>query len=158
MEERNTTRDAFLEAQFVGEKYYTYYAEKWASHEGGTLFISWNWAAFFLGPIWLLYRKMYLQGAFFVFALFFLEIFAARVLSAAALPLYWFGYADAALRDGLRVLLGVFGNCVYMNHMLGAIMRNKGKSAPEIVDAMVRGGGTNIALAGIVLILISMSS
>ncbi|WP_457638579.1 DUF2628 domain-containing protein, partial [Persephonella sp.] len=46
---------------FIG-KNADYHIEKFKKFEetGGAL--SWNWAAFFLGIVWMLYRKMYLYG------------------------------------------------------------------------------------------------
>lgn len=46
---------------FVGPNY-EYFATKWQSNGGR----SWNWAAFFLGPIWLMYRKMYLYTMLYI--------------------------------------------------------------------------------------------
>ncbi|WP_249179642.1 DUF2628 domain-containing protein [Burkholderia dolosa] len=49
-------------AAYVGKKA-AWYENKWAIAASRKNRLSWNWAACFLGPIWIAYRCMYWQAA-----------------------------------------------------------------------------------------------
>jgi hypothetical protein len=72
----------------------------------------WNWASFFLGILWMLFRKMYLYS--FIFLISFHAIF------------YLFRY-NLMLRVILVVvtwiLLGIFGNALYKHHVERKILK-----------------------------------
>ncbi|MGL6058630.1 MAG: DUF2628 domain-containing protein [Culicoidibacterales bacterium] len=84
----NTTRSGVTEqeyAQFI-QKNQAYYLPKFCLR-GGKL--SWNWSAFFLGPFWLAYRKMYALAALWLLIIMGTTIFGAFVLALVANRLYY---------------------------------------------------------------------
>ena len=66
MNEAINSSPAGLYESAIDEKRRSYYREKFLAFDrrGPGLKASWNWAAFFFGGIWALYRKMY--GWFYV--------------------------------------------------------------------------------------------
>lgn len=89
---------------FVGEKYDDYYGKKFRRFSEGKGSITWNWAAFFFGPMWFLYRRMYLLGGL----LFLLALFLNLP------PLQFFALA-------LALCIGLFGNVAYYKHAVRRI-------------------------------------
>lgn len=107
----------------------------------------WNWAACLLGPIWMLYRKQYVVGGL----LFMLDTACTLIYNLFNYSLYpisgnmatltvpqmmaspWFGAAMAAstLLILLRVLLGVFGNNLYLSACKKTICKAK-VAVPDI--------------------------
>ncbi len=63
---------AELYKAIIGKEQTDYYLNRFASFDawGGGFYPSWNWAAFFFGPCWVQYRKLY--GLFWVLLLIFL--------------------------------------------------------------------------------------
>ncbi|MGL6009421.1 MAG: DUF2628 domain-containing protein [Culicoidibacterales bacterium] len=68
------------------QKNQVYYVPKFCLRGGK---VSWNWSAFFLGPLWLIYRKMYALAALWVFILLMTSVFGAFVLALMANRLYY---------------------------------------------------------------------
>lgn len=94
MEFRFEKRAAYI------QKNTDYYMKKFNTLEvtGGK--VSWNWAAFFFSSVWMLYRKMY--KPFIV--VFVLELLVEMFLTSTATLL-------------LSILVGLFGNYIYMKHI-----------------------------------------
>lgn len=82
---------------FIGAPKSAYYVEKFALMQKGSK-ASWNWAAFFLSSIWLLYRKMYAIGI------------GAYLGSILLGRIHW------TLPWILSICIGVFGNYLYCEH------------------------------------------
>lgn len=82
------TQSGVLESEYANyiQKNQRYYLPKFCLRGGK---ISWNWAAFFLGPLWLFYRKMYAQAALWLLILMFTNIFGAFLLAILANRLYY---------------------------------------------------------------------
>lgn len=75
---------------------------------------SWNWGAFFLGAFWLAYRKMYL------FTLLYIVIIAAIYSIVPS------GYVTGiAVTIITAIILGAFGNKLYLTHAENKIKRGK---------------------------------
>lgn len=131
---------------FVGLRNTEYYFKKWKNHKDKNLFVSWNWASFFLGLYWLLYRKLY---AWFV-GITIIDTICITLISpynpvlAGLIPLI------------IAILLGIFGNCIYIKHS-----KKKIKSLKRFFDkygdtkeALIANGGTTL-VAPLVLLSIS---
>ena len=121
---------------FVGEKF-AVYDRKWAKNN------SLNFAAGFLGPFWLAYRKMYLYSAIYIaFHIVVMEVLDYLV----ELPLNVYrgiGFAEIAL--GL-----VLGNKLYKNFVEKKIkLISSSASGDELKIAVAREGGTNLGAIGL---------
>jgi hypothetical protein len=85
-----------------------YYRNVYGKITSGKDFV-WNWSAFFGGPLWFLYRKMYLFG--FLWAALIEKYFS------------WMGFFSEKLLWFLILLLlpwfvmGLFGNWLYVQHI-----------------------------------------
>ena len=96
---------------FIGPRG-NYYLPRWRQIEAeGKQFVGFNWAAFFGGLAWLLYRRMY--RAFWIgfgacFALGFLEVFITDMMGVELPPA-----VDNALFVAIMVTFGVFGTYWY---------------------------------------------
>lgn len=111
-----------------------YYLQYWNYFEDNKWFQSWNWAAFFLGPFWFFYRRMYVYG---IGALCFVTLFGmaglittawwvervADVLPEGNLsPFIFFCACFAMLTPafilswGSAALVALYANAFYFNH------------------------------------------
>lgn len=95
-----TGRDEFtLMRRFVGDKKADRFDRLYRQYEEDGHVIGWNWAAFLLGPVWLFYRKLEVEGALYIVVpavLLLLSIWLA--------PIVLIGY----------VLLCLFANQYYL--------------------------------------------
>jgi hypothetical protein len=105
---------------------------------------SWNWAAFFFGPTWMTYRKMYLYSCMFVATVVVVAIcaqaFDSRLISAM------FSFAIAGL-------CGYQGNHWYKLHAEKKLreIAPSGASDEAVQRRLVKEGGTNSGAAAAVL-------
>ena len=131
---------------FVGLRNTEYYFKKWKNNKDKNCFISWNWASFFLGLYWLLYRKLY---AWFI-GIAIIDTVCVSLISiynpiiAGLIPLI------------IAILLGIFGNSIYIKHTKKKIKSlktffDKYGDTKEVLEA---NGGTTL-VAPIVLLAIS---
>jgi uncharacterized membrane protein len=123
---------------FVGSKYFTYYKNKWAKQS------SWNWAAFFAGPFWLVYRKMYLGGWLYL-------LFVAIVTGVEV-----FGPKDSkSIAETIGGLMPFVGpaviaskaNPLYKEHVAKQISETPGTDLRRLAKT----GGTSIAAVFLLL-------
>ncbi|MDO4770184.1 MAG: GYF domain-containing protein [Brachymonas sp.] len=141
-------------ALFVGENY-PFYARRWAESDqrfGGKL--SWNWAAFFLGPIWLVYRKMYAHCAALLAASLALTALAQASGVSVEDILKWQMHAGPAI----SFLLGLFGNWLYRLHAqrkVRQIIEANGQSE-QVRLLLARQGGVNLTTALALLTLVML--
>ncbi|WP_250528899.1 DUF2628 domain-containing protein [Caballeronia sp. ATUFL_F1_KS4A] len=132
-------------ALFVG-KNAKYYAYKWSFlNKRGQPRCTWNGAAFVIGPIWLVYRKMYWQAG---------ALFAAAVLLRLAVGSLGDG-AGGFVSYAISFTLGLSGNLLYREHVLRSIgkLRNQGSSGSALEYELCRKGGTNAAAAWMLALL-----
>lgn len=142
-------------ALFVGENY-PFYARRWAESDqrfGGKL--SWNWAAFFLGPIWLVYRKMYAHCAALLAASIVLTALAQALGASVEDILKWQMHAGPAI----SFLLGLFGNWLYRLHAQRKVRQIiEANGHPEQVRLLLaRQGGVNLTTALALLTLVVLA-
>jgi hypothetical protein len=139
-------------ALFVG-KNADYYARKWGkrNRQGKPAAYTWNAAAFLISPVWLVYRKMYRQAAFYlvaamaiVAACLLLDDSTGEILSRAA------SYA-------LTITLGLYGNAMYHDHARKTIdkLRSQGLSGATLGEELQRRGGTNPVAAWILVVVMT---
>lgn len=116
-------------------EYYIPKFEQMQQYEKST---SWNWASFFIFPLWLLYRKMYAYG------------FGVMVLSFVLSYIPFIGIISAL---AIPILGGLFANSLYLKH----IEKNLGELNNLNADARHRvilsKGGVNLALPIVVFVL-----
>ena len=128
----NNPESSELLKTFVGEKF-AFYDRKWAKNN------SWNFAAFFLGPIWMLYRKMYLYSAIYV-----------AVMVVIGVTSYLFEFprtVDSAINSIFLMLCATQGNKLYKHFVEKKIqLISSSASGNELKIAVARAGGT--ALSG----------
>lgn len=113
-----------------------YYARRFARLRGGRV-LSWNWAAFLLGPIWLAYRKMTL------WALVSLFLFGA---------LFWFGLLWALPLP--MVLIGLLGNWAYYWYVRFWGRECATRPPEQLERAFLRRGGVSLPYAAVTAVLI----
>ncbi|MBN2295369.1 MAG: DUF2628 domain-containing protein [Pirellulales bacterium] len=137
--------EAELQA-FVGPKA-DYYLQKWASiiHAGDNN-AGFNWAAFFIAPLWLAYRKMYL-----VFTLFWsficveaiLEDFVCiRILGHEEVPTL----VDFGSELAIDIICGMLANRCYLWHAKKQIaeIRAQGLEGDQLLWQITKRGGTSM--------------
>lgn len=131
---------------FIGLRNTEYYFKKWKNNKDKDLFASWNWASFFLGLYWLLYRKLYawFVGIAIIDTICITLISVYSPIIAGLIPLI------------IAILLGIFGNSIYIKHS-----KKKIKSLKTFFDqygdtreALEANGGTTL-VAPIVLLAMS---
>ncbi len=119
-----------LYAAFVGEKYQSFYREKFEGLEAPKPKGGFNIAAFFLGAIWLFYRKMYAYGFAYIGFVIVSGIVTAMLNVSESV--------DRAISIGFAVTMGLCGNGLY-KHFIDKKIKENNLSA-EQAQAM---GGTN---------------
>ncbi len=126
---------------FVGERA-DYYIERFKKFEETGGAVSWNWAAFILGVVWMFYRKMHLYGIVIFTALIALGFFIAVLspgnkLLAFGLQLWvWFGF-------------GAFGNYLYYTFVKNKVSQIENSFPDEKTQKIIlaKSGGTSISSA-----------
>lgn len=155
-EDSNLSLDKITDSdfiKFVGSKNTEHYFNQWKNNENKNTFSSWNWASFFLGGYWLLYRKLY---AWFV-GVTIVDFLAVAILDnfspllAGLIPLI------------IMILLGIFGNCIYIRHSKKKILSLKKffDKYGDTDEALKANGGTTLvaplvllASAGVIAIIV----
>ncbi|WP_322089106.1 DUF2628 domain-containing protein [Burkholderia sp. BCC1999] len=132
-------------AAYVG-KNAAWFERKWAIAESRKSRQSWNWAACFLGPVWMAYRCMYWQAA---------AVLAVTLGITLVELLYFPTYFESTTLDpvtiGIAVSLGWCGNSLYKQHVERRIekLRPNATSRESFLALLEAQGGTNwLAAAG----------
>lgn len=148
-----------------------YYLPRFRRMSRNSSSASWNWAAFFFGPLWLLYRKMYGLGV----VIMILELLQTVVTEIAYKAIGFSAtegmtYADryalieSALTEpsnryfllsiwlfsliamAISIVLGVLGNRLYHDHCQKTISRARSKTPDLTAGELSSIGGTSIAI------------
>ncbi len=148
-------------AIFVGPRFASHYANKFARFDNGAL-ASWNWPAFFVTSFWLLYRKMWAYSLSYWFLLPLALAIVATAVSAtqsnvmdrliAFNIVYYGGYAMASL-----IILPIFANRIYYRHAkkkLAKVALKFPNADQQRLELARTGGTSNAALVVLPLILI----
>lgn len=115
LEHTDSSLEGDSEESFVG-KNYDYYIGKWDKIETKRNKTSWNWAAFFLGPFWFGYRKMYIPILFFGVAYLIIDLFLYLSQYEYTEENYFYSPIDRAIALPISILLGLLGNYIYLKH------------------------------------------
>ena len=99
----NTAEDLELYTAAVGRKVNFYLPYFQRADERGYAPLSWNWATFFFGVFWFLYRRQYRWAAILMLAALLVGILAGQLAVA--------GFAGVGTAVQLAFLIGV--NCIY---------------------------------------------
>lgn len=133
----NITSNAQAEA-FVGVNY-SYYQAKWqkiADNKNNPM--TWNWAAFFLGVVWLVYRKMY------HYALIFIGLIVLDIMIESFFPLP--EVFSNAVNLMIALGFGFYGNALYQMHMNKKVSEIVQTYPPAQLEAeLTAQGGVNLA-------------
>jgi len=146
-----------LESIFIGPKNANYYLNKFHNFKSQGGSISWNWPAFFIASIWLLYRKMWLNAFLYWFVLPVVLMVITGILAAsgagAASGLFYYGsYWFVTF-----IIVPMFANRLYYQHTQKKINKVvSATSSPEqqSIEVARRGGTSAIALVIVPFILV----
>lgn len=138
------SQDDYIKA-FIGEKYLSYFPYAGNGIKG------WNWAAFFFGSMWLVYRKMYLFAGIYIA----LRILMVVLLLIVGLP----DGVDNLLGIMISVAFGALGNKLYahsMNRKIASIVAFTPKN--QTIPALVTAGGTNHGAVAVVFFIFCLAA
>jgi len=130
---------------FVGKKS-EFYLERWATMaEGTSSRVRWNWAAAIGGLFWMLYRKLYMPFAIFLFVII-AESFAGVALEEAGVLTTTIAIWDRLSSWVYSAIFGSWGNYWYFQRL-----RRVNDAATQLSDDPIeqstylsQNGGTNI--------------
>ncbi|MHC5169202.1 DUF2628 domain-containing protein [Acinetobacter johnsonii] len=129
-------------ALFVGAKYESYYQAQFEKITPKKQYAGFNIAAFFLGVVWLFYRKMYSYG--------FMAIGLIVVIGMVEILL---GIESSGANIGLAVAFGMFGNTLYKHHVDQQIAKIRQFGNSNVNTELENRGGTNLIAGSILLVM-----
>lgn len=107
---------------------HSYYRKVFNSYDFQKPFMKWNWAAFFMGPLWLSYRGMHW------YAVLYAAVFAVIIVVASYFD------SDALVRassTGLGVTLAIYGNYFYSLFLSQKYLKQGGSIQNLSVDQLL---------------------
>ncbi|WP_338587196.1 DUF2628 domain-containing protein [Clostridium baratii] len=129
---------------FVGEKNTEYYLDKFYRYQSNQNFASWNWAAFFLGMFWILYRKLYKLAGI---------LFGINLLSVFLIG------GSSILNLVIMIGCGTYGNLIYVKDSIQKIENIKRFSSNishmDLNNRLIHNGGVSFVGPIILLLLIT---
>ena len=129
-------------ALFIGVKYESYYQAQFEKITPRKQYAGFNIAAFFLGVVWLFYRKIYSYG--------FMAIGLIVVIGMVEILL---GIESSGANIGLAVAFGMFGNTLYKHHVDQQIAKTRQLGSGSVNTELENRGGTNIVAGSILLVI-----
>ena len=129
-------------ALFVGLKYESYYQAQFEKITPKKQYAGFNIAAFFLGVVWLFYRKMYSYG-----------FMAIGLIVAIVIVEILLGIESSGANIGLAVAFGMFGNTLYRHHVDQQIAKTRQLGSGSVNTELENRGGTNIVAGSILLVI-----
>ncbi|MDN5445436.1 MAG: DUF2628 domain-containing protein [Pseudomonadales bacterium] len=129
-------------ALFVGAKYASYYQAQFEKITPKKQYAGFNIAAFFLGVVWLFYRKMYSYG--------FMAIGLIVVIGIVEIFL---GIESSGANIGLAVAFGMFGKTLYKHHVDQQIAKIRQFGNSNVNTELENRGGTNLIAGSILLVI-----
>lgn len=139
VESEQDIRQKYLHV-FIGDNS-DYYVKRFEKMKATGSANSWNWAAFFLSPAWLFFRKMYKEAAVVIILYIFLSLIP-RI--------------GDFLNLGMFIYLGLRGNGMYMRYVDIAMMELRSLPEDKRRDYILKKGGTSTgaALAYVIIVFI----
>ena len=129
-------------ALFVGLKYESYYQAQFEKITPKKQYAGFNIAAFFLGVVWLFYRKMYSYG-----------FMAIGLIVAIGIVEILLGIESSGANIGLAVAFGMFGNTLYKYHVDQQIAKIHQLGSGSVHTELENRGGTNLIAGSILLVM-----
>ena len=129
-------------ALFIGAKYESYYQAQFEKITPKKQYAGFNIAAFFLGVVWLFYRKMYSYG-----------FMAIGLIVAIGMVEILLGIESSGTNIGLAVAFGMFGNTLYKHHVDQQIAKIRQFGNSNVNTELENRGGTNIVAGSILLVI-----
>ena len=129
-------------ALFVGLKYESYYQAQFEKITPKKQYAGFNIAAFFLGVVWLFYRKMYRYG-----------FMAIGLIVAIGIVEIFLGIESSGANIGLAVAFGMFGNTLYKYHVDQQIAKIHQLGSGSVHTELENRGGTNLIAGSILLVM-----
>ena len=129
-------------ALFIGVKYESYYQAQFEKITPRKQYAGFNIADFFLGVVWLFYRKIYSYG--------FMAIGLIVVIGMVEILL---GIESSGANIGLAVAFGMFGNTLYKHHVDKQIAKIRQLRIGSINTELENRGGTNLIAGSILLVI-----
>ena len=129
-------------ALFVGLKYESYYQAQFEKITPKKQYAGFNIAAFFLGVVWLFYRKIYSYG-----------FMAIGLIVAIGIVEILLGIESSGANIGLAVAFGMFGNTLYRHHVDQQIAKTRQLGSGSVNTELENRGGTNIVAGSILLVI-----
>lgn len=157
------TADTLL-AAFVGEKYDSYYRDKWFEDGEPHLILDkketprpkFNLAGVLLGISWLSYRKMYKIAFFVMLGISLLDIVLMYVLGEQT-----YNAMSNSLFLGVGIVItGLFGNYFYLKHSIQHIKKITASNRDLNIarEKLAQAGGTSwLGAIGFTILLVTMS-
>lgn len=130
----------------ISEEYYDYfvgtkaevYRRKWKNKNPKKLNLGWNWAAFFFGGFWLLYRRMYKEWLLLLCIIIVLTI--VNVFLAFSFRIFRF----IDLSNFTNLFVCIFGDSLYQRKAHKVIKKQMDLPENEIVDAVKAKGDVDV--------------
>ncbi|TCM69210.1 uncharacterized protein DUF2628 [Acinetobacter calcoaceticus] len=134
-------------AYFIGKQFNAYYYEKFKKKAAQKPLDRFHQAAFFLGFVWLFYRKMYLYGSMHLLLSLFV-FFLAEYLDLHGLVLYLI----------IAMLLGFYANPLYKSFVDQKIIKIETRHHLGLRFELIRQGGTHrfAALMSLLVAILSL--
>lgn len=129
-------------ALFIGAKYESYYQAQFKKITPKKQYAGFNIAAFFLGVVWLFYRKMYSYG-----------FMAIGLIVAIGMVEILLGIKSSGANIGLAVAFGMFGNTLYKHHVDQQIAKIRQFGNSNVNTELENRGGTNLIVGSILLVI-----
>ena len=129
-------------ALFIGVKYESYLQAQFEKITPRKQYAGFNIADFFLGVVWLFYRKIYSYG--------FMAIGLIVVIGMVEILL---GIESSGANIGLAVAFGMFGKTLYKHHVDQQIAKIRQFGNSNVNTELENRGGTNIVAGSILLVI-----
>jgi endogenous inhibitor of DNA gyrase (YacG/DUF329 family) len=145
MTNEDTNKNSYMSA-YVGKKYDIYYKEIFERKPQNKIYISFNWVPIFLGPIWLIYRKMYIEAIISIATSSIMDFILSSLI----------GFSDRLGEISgrlLGIILALIGNSIYRLKVYRVIKRIENINNEDHILYLKKHGGTNIIAAIIVFVI-----
>ena len=129
-------------ALFIGVKYESYYQAQFEKITPRKQYAGFNIADFFLGVVWLFYRKIYSYG-----------FMAIGLIVAIGMVEILLGIESSGANIGLAVAFGMFGNTLYKHHVDQQIAKIRQLGSGNVHTELENRGGTNLIVGSILLVI-----
>lgn len=141
----------------VGPRNTDYYLGRFERFSSGQGFVSWNWPAFFVSLIWMLYRKMWAYAVLYFFGLPIAVFVISAVFSATMSETSAASLTLLVELVVIFVLFPMFANALYYRVVQKRV--DKAKQTPVERERQLRllageGGTSNAALIVVLLMIV----